>query len=264
MRKLSVTICLAIAALLINATVKNANATDKFYAFAVNELGSTWEAVLSINDKSVEITVGILECPDCNWLQTPKYLQCDKTQIGLKNDFKTWCTAGDFASLRISGNLKRAVLWGTNPVSLGPGSRSESSRAGDAVFHFIAVLETKLSSMVGKSDDRPKARYLSPNPGSSGLASSEQKCLPNAYELIFKGFKKADYVKIERSLVTLWGFKSYKLSYGGKRRNVYWYSSCIETARLNRNLNSLFDILEIKSHVSFSGNKFEIRKIRVR
>ena len=127
-----------------------------------------------------------------------------------------------------------------------------------------AVLENKLSSMVGKSDDRPKARYLSPNPGSGGLASSEQKCLPNAYELIFKGFKKADYVKIERSLVTLWGFKSYKLSYGGKRRNVYWYSSCIGTARLNRNINSLFDILEIKSHVSFSGNKFEIRKIRVR
>ena len=94
--------------------------------------------------------------------------------------------------------------------------------------------------------------------------SSGTRCLPNAYELAFKGFKTADYRLIEKYIVEFKGYKKHTLTSGGKRRSVYWYNSCIGSARLNRNLDSMFELMDVKSHMSFAGNKFEIRKIRVR
>ena len=123
-----------------------------------------------------------------------------------------------------------------------------------------AVLENKLTAMVAPTQDS-SAPFRA---GDSSSNTSSQKCLPHAYELTFKGFKTVDYRDIENFIVKFKGYKKHTLSYGGKRRNVYWYNSCIESARLNRNLDNMFQLMGMKSHVSFTGNKFEIRKIRVR
>ena len=98
----------------------------------------------------------------------------------------------------------------------------------------------------------------------NAVSSSGTRCLPNAYELTFKGFKTADYRLIEKYIVEFKGYKKHTLTSGGKRRSVYWYNSCIGSARLNRNLDTMFELMDVKSHMSFAGNKFEIRKIRVR
>ena len=129
MRKLTATLCLTIVTLLTSATAETANAEDKFYALTVNEEYSSWNAVLSVKDKIVELTIGILECPLCRGL-TPNYVQCDKTEINSKGEFSTWCNGGGFATRKISGNLKRANLW-------------DSGNAGGAVFDFIPYSQKK-------------------------------------------------------------------------------------------------------------------------
>ncbi len=132
MRKLTATLCLTIAALFICAIVKNANAEDKFYAFSVNDVRTTWEAILSIRDKNLEVSISF-DCPACTRFNAVE-MTCQNAEIGLKNNFKTWCNYGVGGSYffidKMSGNLEKAKFEG-------------SGSTGDAVFHFIPFSQKK-------------------------------------------------------------------------------------------------------------------------
>ena len=127
MRKLSATLCLTIATLIITATSENANAEDKFYAFSVNEVGTTWELILSIRDKKLEVSLSA-DCGSCQY-NIDLYRTCEKTEIGLKNTFETWCSI-TWSTRKLKGNLKTAVL-------------DDSGQAGGAIFHFIPFSQKK-------------------------------------------------------------------------------------------------------------------------
>ena len=126
--------CLTIAALFICATVKNANAEDKFYAFFVNDVGTIWELILSIKDKKLEASLSS-DCGSCQY-NNDILRSCEKTEIGLKNTFETWCR-GTWTHRKLRGNLKTAVL-------------GFDGEAGSAIFHFIPFSKKNRSKHIGK------------------------------------------------------------------------------------------------------------------
>ena len=126
MRNLTATLCLTIATLIISATSENANAEDKFYAFSTNEIGTTREAILSINDNKLEIFIST-DCGECNYRYDTSI--CEKTEIRLKNTFKTYCH-GTWTTRKIEGSLKKAEL-------------DVGGQAGGAIFHFIPFSRKK-------------------------------------------------------------------------------------------------------------------------
>lgn len=116
-----------------------------------------------------------------------------------------------------------------------------------------AVLEEQLSWMVRERAGRGDGV----GPGNGLLAD---------WELAFDGFSQSDMIGIEEYLVRFSGYENHRPTYTGARRTVYWYSSRITSARLNRNLIRMLDRLDIQARVSFTGeqNKIEITKVPLR
>ena len=121
-----------------------------------------------------------------------------------------------------------------------------------------AVLVDKLEAMVGGGGTLAKGRTVAKGETTTG------RCLPNAFTLVFDDFTTQEMMDAEEYLVVFSGYKSHRPSYTSNTRHEYWYESCIESGRLNRNLNRMAEHLGINSRVTFSGNLFTVQKITVR
>lgn len=113
-----------------------------------------------------------------------------------------------------------------------------------------AVLAEKLAYMVDGTEGHSDG---------SGNGS-----LTTAYDLEFENFTPGDMMNVEEYLVIFSGYKTHRPTYTSLRRAEYWYESTIKSAKLNRNLNKVLEELGLRGRITFSGNKFNIKKIVMR
>ena len=118
-----------------------------------------------------------------------------------------------------------------------------------------AVLMIKLRAMVQGGGT---------NVASTGTLDSES-CIPNAYTLVLDGFGTDEVTEIEDFMVRdFQGYKAHRPIYTSLTRQEYWYKTCSDSARLNRNLRKMLNYLEVEGRVSFAGNIYTVEKITVR
>ena len=70
--------------------------------------------------------------------------------------------------------------------------------------------------------------------------------------------------EIEDNLVTFSGYKKYRPVEVTMRKAEYWYQTGSDSARLNRNLRKMLRHMGVKGRITFSGSKFNVKKITLR
>jgi hypothetical protein len=100
-------------------------------------------------------------------------------------------------------------------------------------------------------------------PAEAPKQAAKEGCvgLSSAYTIVLNGFDPGDIETIERMLMAFSGYEHHRPVQTRTRYTEYWYESCANRARLERNLRSLADQLGGQNRVELSGNRFEIERI---
>ena len=100
----------------------------------------------------------------------------------------------------------------------------------------------------------------------AGIGSHDADvCIPNAYTVVLDGFGTDEVTSIEDFLVRdFQGYKAHRPIYSSLRHQEYWYETCSDSARLNRNLRRMLEYMIVAGRVTFAGNTYTVEKITVR
>ena len=98
---------------------------------------------------------------------------------------------------------------------------------------------------------------------SSGApAGSECVGLATAYTLVFRNFDTTEISEIEEYLASFRGYEHHRPLRASGSEASYWYETCTEAARLNRNLRLMVEHMGVEANLRLVGNRIEIDKIR--
>jgi hypothetical protein len=174
--------------------------------------------------------------------------------------------------VRISGRLLNAktgqalanyeIAYGPNDL---PPLPPECSR--DCILEHVGDQAQRIAADVG-SVLTVHLDHLSPTALAAPEVSSEptiSTCvgLDTAYTLTFRGFEVGETSTIEKYLASFSGYQHLRPMQVGTRETSYWYETCSDTARLNRNLRLMMEQMGVEVRLGMVQNRFEIDKIRL-
>jgi len=98
-----------------------------------------------------------------------------------------------------------------------------------------------------------------PRPG----AAAEPGCsgLSTAYTLVAKGFDMEEMKWVEQAMMAFKGYEHHRPVRSQTRFVEYWYETCSDMARLERNLRLMLEQVQGQTRLAFSGNRFELERI---
>lgn len=94
-------------------------------------------------------------------------------------------------------------------------------------------------------------------PASAGTCSG----MSTAYTIVVRGFDPDDTGQIERLLMSFQGYEHHRPVRAQTRMSEYWYETCSDHARLERNLRIMLEQMPGQNRLALSGHRFEIEKI---
>jgi hypothetical protein len=101
------------------------------------------------------------------------------------------------------------------------------------------------------------ALEASPSSGAGALCGAASA----AYTIVLDGFDPDDTFFIEQRLAAFMGYEQLRLLRARTRFAEYWYETCSDLVRLERNLQSVLEQMGGVSRLALSGNRFEITRI---
>lgn len=125
------------------------------------------------------------------------------------------------------------------------------------------VLATHLDYLSPAAEAAPAAPPTA-SAGAGASVASTESCvgLTTAYTLTFRDFESEEVTMIEEYLAAFSGYQHHRPTRAGASETTYWYETCSDTARLNRNLRLMAEHMGIEVRVGMVQNRFEIDKIR--
>lgn len=131
----------------------------------------------------------------------------------------------------------------------------EARRVGSDVAH---VLATHLDHLSPKDETERNVGRLKQD-------GVESQCvgLSSAYTLTFRHFSSSEISRIEEYLVAFQGYEHYRPTRIGTTEAMYWYETCADVERLNRNLRTMVEHMDIEYRMEKIGNTFDLEKIRI-
>lgn len=137
----------------------------------------------------------------------------------------------------------------------------------DCVLEHVGDQARRIAADVGAVLAR-QLDYLSPAAPAAaaplGGGAEPQGCvgLTTAYTLTFRNFESEEITMIEDYLASFSGYHHHRPMRAGATESTYWYESCIDPARLNRNLRLMAEHMGVEVRLSMVQNRFEVDKIR--
>ena len=170
------------------------------------------------------------------------------------------------------GNFEVAVgPRGLNPIPPGCDRECVLEHVGNEakpIAHEVGtVLARKLDELSPTASESEKVMTQpAPIPSAPPPASEEtplEDCvgLSTAYTIILSGFDPTDIDVIERMLVAFQGYEHHRPIKTQTRYAEYWYETCSDRARLERNLRAMVASMPGQNRIALSGNRFEIERI---
>lgn len=86
--------------------------------------------------------------------------------------------------------------------------------------------------------------------------------LTTAFTMNFRGFDPHELTRIEEYLVSFSGYDHHRIVRTDTVESNYWYESCSDIARLNRNLRLMIESMDLDANIRLTGNRFDIEKLR--
>lgn len=133
-----------------------------------------------------------------------------------------------------------------------------------------AVLAVKLDQL---SPARPRTTVTTTVTGggsASGGAATVTAAAPaggctgltTAYTLTFRGFSSPEVTRIEEYLTAFKGYDHHRPVNAAMTETSYWYESCSDEARLNRNIRLMIEQMGLQARIAKTGNKFDIDNLQ--
>lgn len=94
-------------------------------------------------------------------------------------------------------------------------------------------------------------------------AKGECTGLTSPYTLTFRGFSGEELTRVEEYLVAFKGYDHHRPVTNDTRQARYWYESCSDVSRLNRNLRLMMEQMGLQARIALVNNKFDVDKIGV-
>ncbi|MBU1175869.1 MAG: hypothetical protein KKH72_10755 [Alphaproteobacteria bacterium] len=138
----------------------------------------------------------------------------------------------------------------------------EARRIASDVGQALAVKLDALSPTAPQPmmDTNMPMTTVSPGPIVSA-PMSECTGLTSAYTLEFRGFDLEEITRIEEYLVVFKGYDHHRPVRVMATSAEYWYETCSDVARLDRNLRLMTEQLGVQAQISMVGNRFLVAKI---
>lgn len=130
----------------------------------------------------------------------------------------------------------------------------QARRIAADVGAVLAIQLDSLSPSANATNELPKASE----------AVVECAGLSTAFTLTFRGFETKEILQIEEYLVSFRGYEHHRPTEVGMRESTYWYETCSDPARLNRNLALMTEHMGVEVRLGMVQNRFEIDKIRAK
>lgn len=137
----------------------------------------------------------------------------------------------------------------------------------DCVLEHVGDQARRIAADVGAVLAR-QLDYLSPAAPAAvdplAGAAQPEGCvgLTTAYTLTFRNFESTEITLIEDYLAAFSGYSHHRPMRAGATETTYWYESCIDPARLNRNLRLMAEHMGVEVRLGMVQNRFEMDKIR--
>ena len=107
----------------------------------------------------------------------------------------------------------------------------------------------------------PGVAGSSPGPVAPKLGEPQCVGMTTAYVISLVGFDPEEVTAIEEYLVAFSGYDHHRPLRTTARVTEYWYESCSDVARLNRNLRLMLDQMGLQGRLAMTSNRFQIDKI---
>lgn len=93
--------------------------------------------------------------------------------------------------------------------------------------------------------------------------SSDVKCsgLSTAYTVVLDGFDSSDIEIIEQTMIALQGYEHHRALNSRTKHSEYWYETCSDRSRLERNFRTLASQMPGQVRLELSGNKLVLEKV---
>lgn len=110
--------------------------------------------------------------------------------------------------------------------------------------------------------------HLSPASGSASTATSTitsaNECvgLTTAFTMTFRNFDQVELLEVEEFLAAFQGYDHHRPVRSSMSETTYWYETCIEVARLRRNLALMIESMGLEARIDLVGNRVEVDNIR--
>ncbi|MCC2113451.1 MAG: hypothetical protein KDJ16_15565, partial [Hyphomicrobiales bacterium] len=182
-------------------------------------------------------------------------------------------------------NVATGQALGNYEVAYGPGQLPplpvQCNR--DCVLEHVGMQAKKIGQDVGAvlaqkldflSPARPQGSATTviqaPAGGMSGMSGAttvitapSDTCtgLTTAYSLTFTGFLPEEITRIEEYIVSFKGYDHHRPMRAQMTSTEYWYESCTDSARLNRNLRLMVEQMGLNARIGMVGNKITVDKI---
>ena len=85
--------------------------------------------------------------------------------------------------------------------------------------------------------------------------------MSTAYTIVLQGYEGADLQAIEGLLVAFQGYEHHRPIRSADRYSEYWYETCSDRARLERNIRLLTEQLSGQNRMAMDGNRIEVQRI---
>ncbi|MCA9421880.1 MAG: hypothetical protein KC592_12740 [Nitrospira sp.] len=182
--------------------------------------------------------------------------------------------------VRVSGrmlNVNTGKTLGNYEVGYAPGDLPPlpANCNRDCVLEFVGDQASRIGSDVGAvlaskldaiSPAAPGATttIVKDAVGVSVTSNADDKCsgLTTAYTLSFKGFGSDELTQIEEYLVAFKGYDHHRPLKTDSMQADYWYETCSDEARLNRNLRLMAEHMGVEARISKTKNIFDIELMR--
>lgn len=118
----------------------------------------------------------------------------------------------------------------------------------------------KIAAETTKAPPPPK---VAPTTPADPVAASSKDCtgLQTAYTIILTGFESEDVDAIEKILIAFNGYQHHRPVRSRTKYSEYWYETCSDRSRLERNIRSMTDQLPGKNRYELSGGQIQIEHI---
>lgn len=137
------------------------------------------------------------------------------------------------------------------------------------IAHEVGIVLARKLDELSPTKPKDASELKAPAPAVAALPAPAPAAAPSgsctgmstAYTIVVRGFDPEDTGLIERMLVSFQGYEHHRPVRTRTRLAEYWYETCSDQARLERNLRTMLEQMPGQTRMALSAHRFEIEKI---